>query len=113
MKGSRILVLGVAYKKNVGDMRESPAIEIIQGLRAKGAAVSYNDPFVPYVQLDGWSAESVELTPETLAEADCVLLVTDHAAYDWDAILPQAQLFVDTRNVARGRERLARRIVKL
>lgn len=113
LKGSRILVLGVAYKKNVGDMRESPAIEIIQSLRGKGAIVSYNDPYVPFVQLDSWSAESVDLEPATLAAHDAVLLVTDHSAYDWDAIMPNCCLFIDTRNVSKGREHLACRVVKL
>lgn len=113
MKGSSVLVMGVAYKKNVGDMRESPAIEIIQSLRGRGAVVSYNDPYVPHVQLDSWTAESVDLTPESLAAFDAVLLVTDHGAYDWDTVLPNCRLFVDTRNVSRGREHLATRTVKL
>jgi UDP-N-acetyl-D-glucosamine dehydrogenase len=113
MKGSRVLVLGIAYKKNVGDMRESPAIEIIQSLRVRGAVVSYNDPYVPSVELGDWSAKSVDLTPETIAAHDAVLLVTDHSVYDWDAILPNSCLFVDTRNVSKGREHLAGRTVKL
>jgi UDP-N-acetyl-D-glucosamine dehydrogenase len=113
VRGSRILVLGVAYKKNVGDMRESPAIEIIQSLRAKGARVSYNDPYVPVMDLDGWSAESAPVNPEALASYDAVLLITDHSDYKWDDILPHCRLFVDTRNVSRGKEELPKRLVKL
>lgn len=113
LKGSRIMVLGVAYKKNVGDTRESPAIEIIQSLRAKGAIVSYNDPYVPVMKLDNWSAETVDLKPETLTANDAVLLITDHTAYDWERILPNCRLFVDTRNASKGIEHLACRVVKL
>jgi UDP-N-acetyl-D-glucosamine dehydrogenase len=113
LKGSRVLVLGVAYKKDVGDMRESPAIEIIQSLRAKGAQVEYNDPFVPYLQIDGFSAESVSLLPEVLRGYDAVVLVTDHSGYEWEQILPNVKTFVDTRNVSRGKENLAGRVVKL
>jgi len=111
--GSRILVLGVAYKKNVGDMRESPAIEIIQSLRAKGARIAYNDPYVPVMDLDGWRAESAPMDAESLASYDAVLLITDHSDYKWDDILPHARLFVDTRNVTRGKEDLPKRLVKL
>jgi UDP-N-acetyl-D-glucosamine dehydrogenase len=113
VRGSRVLVLGVAYKKNVGDMRESPAIEIIQSLRAKGARIAYNDPYVPVMDLDGWSAESAPIDAESLASYDAVLLITDHSDYKWDDILPHARLFVDTRNVSRGKEELAKRLVKL
>lgn len=113
LKGSRILVLGVAYKKDVSDMRESPAIEIIQSLRAKGAQVEYNDPYVPYLSMDEFTAESVSLLPEVLRGYDAVVLVTDHSTYAWDDILPNVKTFVDTRNVSRGRENLARRVVKL
>lgn len=113
VRGSSILVLGVAYKKNVGDMRESPAIEIIQSLREKGARIAYNDPYVPVVELDGWSAESGPIDPEALSSYDAVLLITDHADYSWTDILPHCRLFVDTRNVSRGKEELPKRLVKL
>jgi len=113
MRGSRVLVLGVAYKKDVGDMRESPAIEIIQSLRAKGAQVEYNDPYVPVLEVDGFTAESVALLPEVLRGCDAVVLVTDHTAYRFEEILPNCRLFVDTRNVSRGMESLARRVVKI
>lgn len=112
LKGSRVLVLGLAYKKDVGDMRESPAIEIIEMLRKKGAKVDYNDPFIPEVTLDGFSGSSASLEAGALRQYDAVVLVTDHSAYDWDAILPNCRLFIDTRNVAKGREHLTS-VVKL
>jgi UDP-N-acetyl-D-glucosamine dehydrogenase len=113
VRGSSVLILGVAYKKNVGDMRESPAIEIIQSLRAKGARISYNDPYVPVVSLDDWTVESTPIDAKALASYDAVLLITDHADYNWDEILPSCGLFIDTRNVTRGKEHLPKRVVKL
>ncbi len=113
LRGSRVLVLGLAYKKDVDDVRESPAFEIIQLLRAKGAVVRYNDPFVPGTSHEGWTSESAHLTPDLLRDQDAVIVVTDHSAYDWESILPHCRLFIDTRNVARGRENLPGRLVKL
>jgi UDP-N-acetyl-D-glucosamine dehydrogenase len=101
LKGSRVLVLGVAYKKDVDDPRESPAFTILELLQRRGAVVSYNDPHVPSlpamrhhrIRLD-----SVPLTEETLAEQDCVVIVTDHSAYDYEWLVRHARLIVDTRN---------------
>ncbi len=101
LRGSRVLVLGVAYKRDVDDPRESPAFPILEMLQARGAVVTYNDPHVPTlpamrhhrVRLD-----SQPLTPEFLAAQDCVVLVTDHSAYDYPLILRHAHLLVDTRN---------------
>lgn len=98
IKGSRILVLGVAYKRDVGDVRESPALDVIHLLNERGGEVSYHDPFVPTVRLDGVSLSSVELTAEALAAADCVVIVTDHQAFDWAWVADNARLIVDTRN---------------
>jgi UDP-N-acetyl-D-glucosamine dehydrogenase len=100
--GSRILVLGVAYKRDVGDVRESPALDVIHLLRQRGADVVYHDPFVPSVRLDGYSLSSSELTPEALAAADCVVVVTDHAAFDWPWIAEHTHLIVDTRNAIKS-----------
>jgi UDP-N-acetyl-D-glucosamine dehydrogenase len=110
INGSRILVLGVAYKRDVGDVRESPALDVIHLLRERGAEVAYCDPHVDTVRLDGYSLSSVELTAEALAAADCVVVVTDHAAYDWEWIAARARLIVDTRNAikAGGRARVVR-----
>jgi UDP-N-acetyl-D-glucosamine dehydrogenase len=102
MKGAHILVLGVAYKKNVDDMRESPALEIIDQLLAKGADVAYSDPFIPSfptLRRGQYALESVPLNPESLSRADAVVLVTDHDAFDYDLIARHGRLVVDTRGV--------------
>jgi UDP-N-acetyl-D-glucosamine dehydrogenase len=98
VKGSRVLVLGVAYKKDVGDVRESPALDIIHLLLEKGAVVSYHDPHVPDVQYDGFALECVPDLDEAVHAADCVMIVADHSAYDWAAIHHDARLLVDTRH---------------
>ncbi|MCI0575965.1 MAG: nucleotide sugar dehydrogenase [Chloroflexi bacterium] len=98
VKGSKILLLGVAYKPNVSDVRESPALDVILLLQARGAAVSYHDPCVPDLLPEGLPHHSIELTAEALAEADCVVVVTHHDSYDWPAVANQARLIVDTRH---------------
>ena len=114
MRGARVAVLGVAYKRNIDDVRESPALDIIHLLRARGAEVSYHDPYVPSIRLeeDHTTMQSVELTAAWLREADCVVIVTDHHCYDWDWVLDNARLVVDTRN-ATGRRAGTARVVKL
>ncbi|HUG40858.1 MAG TPA: nucleotide sugar dehydrogenase [Longimicrobiales bacterium] len=102
VRGSRILVLGTAYKKDVGDIRESPALDIIRVLAGKGADVRYHDPFVPRIREDGIVLESVPLTDAELAEADCVVIVTDHSTVDYAAVVREAALVVDTRNATGG-----------
>jgi UDP-N-acetyl-D-glucosamine dehydrogenase len=99
VKGSKILVLGVAYKKNVSDMRESPALDIIGLLQAKGAHVSYHDPHIPAFQHDGMEMTGVIDLEGSLLDADCVVVATDHSAYDWRQIAKFAPLVVDTRHV--------------
>ncbi|MCB0880735.1 MAG: nucleotide sugar dehydrogenase [Thermoleophilia bacterium] len=96
MNGSNVLVLGIAYKKNVNDMRESPSLEIIDMLRADGAQVSYHDPHIPRLVRKGM--ESVELTPEFLASQDVAVIVTDHDAVDHAFVAEHAPLVVDLRN---------------
>ena len=111
LKGSRVLVLGAAYKPNVDDCRESPAFELMELLQDRGAVVSYNDPHVPVLPpLRGHTIrlESMPLTPETLAAQDCVLIATDHALYDWDFIVRHSDLVVDTRGATRGIARAGR-----
>lgn len=110
INGSNILVLGVAYKRDVGDVRESPALDVIHLLSQRGGEVSYHDPFIPSVRLDGISLSSVELTAESLAAADCVVVVTDHQVFDWDWVADNARLIVDTRNAltTSGRARIVR-----
>lgn len=99
VKGSKILVLGVAYKKDVGDIRESPALDIIQLLREKGANVQYHDPYVPTFQYNGLKMHSVLEIYVTLRKADCVVIATDHSQYKWAHISDQSHLLVDARNV--------------
>jgi UDP-N-acetyl-D-glucosamine dehydrogenase len=107
LKGARILVLGLAYKKNVDDPRESPAMEIMEILRSKGAVLSYSDPHVPVfppMRKHKFDLQSVELTPEALKRVDCVLLATDHDDFPYDLIAAHAALIVDTRGVYRNDE---------
>ncbi len=114
LRGSKVLILGVAYKKDVDDPRESPAFAIMERLLAGGAILSYNDPHIPslpamrHYKLPAlWS---VDLTPEILRSQDCVLIVTDHSAYDYQFIVDHSRLVIDTRNatrnVTRGREKI-------
>jgi UDP-N-acetyl-D-glucosamine dehydrogenase len=98
IKNSRILVLGAAYKADIDDLRESPALDVIGLLKKKGAEVSYHDPYIPKISHDGWELFSV---PELLAAvhtADCVIIITNHSSYHYPEILEAAQLIVDTRN---------------
>ncbi|MGI8641301.1 MAG: nucleotide sugar dehydrogenase [Pyrinomonadaceae bacterium] len=122
VKGSRILILGVAYKKDIDDMRESPALSVIDLLRAKGADVSYHDPFVPEVHFDhaytigdGEPLFNKELTDDLIKNSDCVIICTEHTNVDYNRILELAPLVVDTRNALseemRGRSKA--KIVRL
>ena len=106
VKGSQIFLLGMAYKKDVDDPRESPGFEIMDQLISKGAKVSYNDPHIPLLpsmrRYPSWNFASQELTVEYLASRDCVVIVTNHSAYDWKFIVEHSRLIVDTRNAAQG-----------
>ncbi len=102
VNGSRVLVLGVTYKPDVDDVRESPALDIIQLLETRGAQVSFHDPYVTSLRHEGLETPRLELNEASLAAADCVLIVTDHADYDWDWISQHAALIVDTRHALRG-----------
>ena len=122
IKGSRVLLLGVAYKKDIDDVRESPALSIIDRLRAKGADVRYHDPFVKEVRFDdahtvggGDPLQSMPLTDEELGGADCVIIVTDHTGIDYQRVCQLTSLIVDTRNTLNGdmREASKARIVRL
>jgi UDP-N-acetyl-D-glucosamine dehydrogenase len=109
--GTRILILGVSYKKDVGDVRESPAIDIMRMLEEHGAEVRYHDPFVPEIHEDGVSRTAVELSDEELAAADCVVIITDHSTVDYRTVVEKAGLVVDTRNATGGL--VGRQIVRL
>jgi UDP-N-acetyl-D-glucosamine dehydrogenase len=100
LKGSRVHVLGVAYKKNIDDVRESPALDIMLLLKQRGAHVTYSDPYVPCLKLDG--ADMATLPLDTIPTADCVVIVTDHSDFDYAGLVAQARLIVDTRNALKG-----------
>src|SRR5258705_6195874 len=99
VRGSKVLLLGVAYKKNIDDIRESPALDVIRLLEQRGALVSYHDPHVATLEEDHITLSSVALTPETLKAADCVMIITDHSAIDYQLVKRHARATVDTRHV--------------
>ncbi len=108
---AKILILGVAFKKDVDDIRHSPALKVMELLLLDGATnISYNDPYVPEVHLDGKSFKSVELTAKLLKSMDCVLITTDHSSYDYEFIVKNAKSIIDarnaTKNVKNGREKI-------
>ncbi|MEP7287234.1 MAG: nucleotide sugar dehydrogenase [Chloroflexota bacterium] len=114
IRRSKIAVLGVAYKRDVDDVRESPALDIIQLLEEKGAEVTYHDPYVPSIRLEhNRTMQSVALTQAWLNEADCVVIVTDHTKFDYGWIVEHSRLIVDTRNVTAHIRANGSRIVKL
>jgi UDP-N-acetyl-D-glucosamine dehydrogenase len=103
LNGSKVLVLGLAYKKDIDDLRESPSLTIIELLQKEGAQVSYNDPYFPTVGRGRKYDLQMKCAPlDTLGEYDCVLIVTDHSDYDYQRIVRESQLVVDTRNATRG-----------
>jgi UDP-N-acetyl-D-glucosamine dehydrogenase len=115
LKGSRVLVLGLAYKRDVDDVRESPSFEVIELLEQKGAVVAYHDPYVPKTfktRRHDPGLESVPLTGEVLAAHDAVVIVTDHSDVDYGHVVRHAKLVIDTRNATRlvgeGRERIVK-----
>ena len=106
IKGSKICLLGMAYKKDVDDPRESPSFELLKLLSERGANVTYNDPHIPTLpkmrHYNVPAMSSVELTPQFLASQDCVLIATDHSAYDYDFIVKHSQMVLDTRNATKA-----------
>jgi len=115
INGSKILLLGMAYKKDVDDPRESPSFKLLDLLQEKGAAVHYNDPHIPTLppmRKYSFNLKSTDLTAEALASMDCILLATDHSAYDYRFILEHADLIVDTRNAFNGLKGAAEKVVQ-
>lgn len=103
VNGSKVLFLGVAYKPNINDERESPALEIMEIVEHKGGEVTYHDPHIPVARThDGKQYHSVKLTAETLAQADAVVLTTNHSAFDVEFIQQHAKMIVDMRNMVKG-----------
>jgi UDP-N-acetyl-D-glucosamine dehydrogenase len=105
--GSRVLILGVTYKPNIDDLRESPALDIIKRLGRLGIQVSFHDPFVTSLKTAGLDIPFVEPTDEALRKSDCVMIVTDHAAYDWERVRNSARVIVDCRNALNVRKEKA------
>ena len=101
VNGARVLILGVAYKSNVSDMRESPALDVMEQLAAKGAVIEYSDPHVPEIEFDGRRLKHVDLTDEALAGADVVVIITSHDAVDYEQVVATAGRIYDTRNATR------------
>ena len=101
-KGSTLLILGVAYKKDVGDTRESPALKVMELLQARGADIKVHDPFVPEVKIDGKAYRSEPLSADLLASSDCAVILADHSNVDYDLVVSSAPLVVDSRNALRA-----------
>jgi UDP-N-acetyl-D-glucosamine dehydrogenase len=102
VNGSNVLILGISYKRDIDDIRESPALDVMHVLQERGANISYTDPHAPALRARDWVGKvdmaSVELTREALAAADCVVVLTDHASFDYALIVDAAKLILDTRN---------------
>jgi UDP-N-acetyl-D-glucosamine dehydrogenase len=116
LKDSNVFVLGVAYKKDIDDVRESPALKIMELLRKNGALIKYHDPYIPRIEPHGgitFSLTSQEMTNEELAAADCVLILTDHSSIDYDLVVEKAKLIIDTRNATKDVEQNREKIVKI
>jgi UDP-N-acetyl-D-glucosamine dehydrogenase len=103
INGSRVHVLGVAYKKDVNDMRESPALDVIELLSKRGATLTYSDPWVPELRLDGRSMTSIEMSAAITARPDCVVICTDHSVFTYDELVKSGVVIVDTRNALKDR----------
>jgi UDP-N-acetyl-D-glucosamine dehydrogenase len=113
IRNSKILVLGVAYKKDVSDCRESPALDVMRMLSEKGADLTYNDPYVPMLRLGKNTLESIELSSEAIGKQDCVIILTDHSDYDFKQITAAARLLIDTRNATKDLHAFTNHIIKL
>jgi len=115
LKGSKVLVLGAAYKPDIDDMRESPALDVIGLLRNKGAVVEYHDPYIPHIhhERDGWQMDSVKDLMQAVKESDAVVIITDHKVYDYKAIVESAKFVFDSRNATRKIAENSEKVVRL
>jgi len=113
VKGSRILILGTAYKPDVDDIRESPALDVIGLLLQKGALVSFHDPYIAHIAHEDWELTSVTDLNTAVRSADCVVIITNHSQYDYPAILADAKLIIDTRNALGDSGRGNPKVVRL
>jgi len=115
LKGCKVLVLGAAYKKDIDDPRESPSFKLMEILLERGAEVNYNDPYIPELpamRMYDIKRKSIDLTAKNIAKHDVVLISTDHSAYDWDFIVENSKMVVDTRNATAGVQKNRDKIVK-
>jgi len=113
IQGSKILVLGVAYKRDIKDVRESPALDVFKLLANRGAEVFYNDPYVPFLKMDDLDEKSVKLNEKLLKSCDCAVIVTDHTCYDYRWIVANSKLVMDTRNATKNVKEFRERIERL
>jgi UDP-N-acetyl-D-glucosamine dehydrogenase len=113
IRGAKVLILGVAYKKNVSDCRESPALDVMRMLIEKGAILAYNDPFVNTLRMNGKTLKSVDLTPPNIQTQDCTVILTDHSTYDFRRIIGGSKLVIDTRNATKDLQEFKNKIIKL
>jgi UDP-N-acetyl-D-glucosamine dehydrogenase len=113
VNGSSVLILGAAYKPDVADMRESPALDVMLLLLRKGAKLSFHDPHVAEIEIDGATLKSVDLTDQALSSADLVVIITNHTAIDYDRVVAKAQRVYDTRNATKGVKNHREKIRKL
>jgi len=115
LKGSKVLVLGAAYKPDIDDVRESPALDVIGLLQKKGALVEYHDPYIPHIhhEHDGWQMDSVPDLMKSVREADAVIIVTNHKVYDYEAILRESKFIFDSRNAMRKYTKDSEKVVRL
>jgi UDP-N-acetyl-D-glucosamine dehydrogenase len=113
LNGSKVLVIGAAYKPDVDDLRESPALDVIGLLQQKGALVEYHDPYIPRIEHDGWQLQSVPDIISTASSADCIVIITHHREYDYPLLLEKAALIVDTRNALGAYGRGNPKVVRL
>ena len=113
LKGSHVLVLGVAYKADIDDVRESPALDIIHLLRQKGAQVSFHDPYIKHIAHNDWMMEGLPEYANAIKQVDCVVIVTNHKVYDYEKILTSAKLIVDTRNALGNKGQNNPKVVRL
>jgi len=115
LKGSKVLVLGAAYKPDIDDVRESPALDVIGLLKKKGAAVEYHDPYIPHIhhEIDGWQMDSVKDMMKAVREADAVVIITNHKVYDYRAIVESAAFVFDSRNATREFTKSTGKVVRL
>ena len=102
LKGSKVLGLGVTYKRDTNDIRESPALQVLEKLREKGASVYFSDPYIPSIVVRDQTLKSVELTPHVLQSMDCVAILTDHSAFDYSTVAKYSSVILDTRNALKG-----------